>query len=92
MWRVHNSIKYWFYWRCFIKYTINNNSYKEIEDLNNEEIIKWFLPTYERISKNLYSDKNSIEELVNLLKSIGSNEIKLEYKNENPFLAKWNKI
>ncbi|MBP9597442.1 MAG: tyrosine-type recombinase/integrase, partial [Fusobacteriaceae bacterium] len=71
-----------------IKYTIKNNSYKEIEDLNNEEIIKWFLPTYERISKNLYSDKNSIEELVNLLKSIGSNEIKLEYKNENPFLAK----
>ena len=75
-----------------IKYTIKNNSYKEIEDLNNEEIIKWFLPTYERISKKLYSDKNSIEELVNLLKSIGSNEIKLEYKNENPFLAKWNKI
>lgn len=69
-----------------IKYTIKNNSYKEIEDLNNEEIIKWFLPTYERISKNLYSDKNSIE-LVNLLKSLGSNEIKLEYKNENPFLA-----
>ncbi len=71
-----------------IKYTIQNHSYKEIEDLNNEEIIKWFLPTYERISKNLYSDKNSIEELVNLLKSLGSNEIKLEYKNENPFLAK----
>ena len=30
-----------------IKYTINNNSYTEIEDLNNEEIIKWFLPTYD---------------------------------------------
>ncbi|PRM87144.1 site-specific integrase [Aliarcobacter cryaerophilus] len=71
-----------------IKYTINNNSYTDIEDLNNEEIIKWFLPTYKKISNNWQTNEKSKQELENLLKLLENKKIKLEYKNENPLLAK----
>ena len=71
-----------------IKYTINNNSYTDIEDLNNEEIIKWFLPTYQKISINWQTNEKNKQELENLLKLLENKKLKLEYKNENPFLAK----
>lgn len=71
-----------------IKYTINNNSYTEIEDLNNEEIIKWFLPTYQKISINWQTNKKNKQELENLLKLLENKKLKLEYKNENPILTK----
>ena len=71
-----------------IKYTINNNSYKEIEDLNNEDVIKWFLPTYQKISSNWQTNENNKQELENLLKLLENKKLKLEYKNENPILTK----
>ena len=71
-----------------IKYTINNNSYTEIEDLNNEEIIKWFLPTYQKISINWQTNEKNKQELENLLKLLENKKLKLEYKNENPILTK----
>ena len=71
-----------------IKYTINNNSYTDIEDLNNEEIIKWFLPTYQKISINWQTNEKNKQELENLLKLLENKKLKLEYKNENPILTK----
>lgn len=71
-----------------IKYTININSYKEIEDLNNEDVIKWFLPTYQKISSNWQINENNKQELENLLKLLENKKLKLEYKNENPILTK----
>ena len=71
-----------------IRYTINNNSYKEIEDLNNEDVIKWFLPTYQKISTNWQTNENNKQELENLLKLLENKKLKLEYKNENPILTK----
>lgn len=71
-----------------IKYTINNNSYKEIEDFNNEDVIKWFLPTYQNISRNWQTDQKNKQELENLLKLLENKKLKLEHKNENPILTK----
>ena len=71
-----------------IRYTINNNSYKEIEALNNEDVIKWFLPTYQKISSNWQTNENNKQELENLLKLLENKKLKLEYKNENPILTK----
>ena len=71
-----------------LKYASKQNRYNEIEDLDNEEIVKWFLPTYQKISKNWHINDKKKQELVNLLKLIENKNLKMEYKNENSLLTK----
>ena len=61
---------------------------KIYEALNNEDVIKWFLPTYQKISSNWQTNEKNKQELENLLKLLENKKLKLEYKNENPILTK----
>ncbi|WP_419782653.1 hypothetical protein [Malaciobacter marinus] len=68
-----------------IHYSVKNQKYDKIKNYSNEEIIKWFLPTYNKISKDWGSNKDTRNELILLLELL-DNKQKLEYKNENTFL------
>lgn len=70
-----------------IKYAVKKEKYNEIEDLNNEQIVKWFLPQYEKATLNWQFDDNKKESLVNLLNLLDNKKIQLEHKNENTFLT-----
>ena len=70
-----------------IKYASKQNKYNEVEDLYNKEIVKWFLPQYEKAALNWQFDDNKEESLVNLLSLLDNKKIKLEHKNENTFLT-----
>lgn len=69
-----------------IHYAVKNKGYDKIKNYSNEEIIKWFLPTYNKISKDWTRNKNTENELILLLELL-DNKQKLECKNENTFLA-----
>ncbi len=73
-----------------IIYSIKNNKFEEIEDYSNDEIIRWFLPKYDKIPKNWNTDSNSKLELEELLKIFDKKQkkIELENNNENTFLTK----
>ena len=62
-----------------IRYAINNKTYNEIEDLDSEEVIKWFLPTYKKISRNR-------QELTEFLTLLENKKHKLKYTNEKNIL------
>ncbi len=70
-----------------IRYHAKNNTYHEIEGLENEEIVKSFLPKYEKISEGWHNNSKSRKELENLLNLLDNKNEKLEYKNENTFLT-----
>jgi hypothetical protein len=70
-----------------IRYHAKNNTYHEIEGLENEQIIKSFLPKYEKISGGWYNNLETRKELENLLNLLDDKNEKLEYKNENTFLT-----
>ncbi len=50
-----------------IRYTYNKGNYREIESLSNEEIIKWFLPKYDKLPKDWHNNRKSEEEIKNFL-------------------------
>ena len=76
--------------KIFLSFRINSTVlFFDLENLeNNEEIIKWFLPTYQKISINWQTNEKNKQELENLLKLLENKKLKLEYKNENPILTK----
>ena len=67
--------------------SINIESISKDTDLNNEQIVKWFLPQYEKATLNWQFDDNKKESLVNLLNLLDNKKIQLEHKNENTFLT-----
>lgn len=72
-----------------IRYSSKNDEYKEVLDYSNDEIIRWFLPKYDKIPKNWNTNLESKKELEDLLKIFDNkqNNSQLEYKNENTFLT-----
>lgn len=42
-----------------IRYAAKNNSFDEIESFNDEQVIQWFLPRYERLPKDWHSNQQS---------------------------------
>lgn len=72
-----------------IRYSSRSDKYKEVLDYSNEDIIRWFLPKYDKIPKNWNTNSESKKELENLLKIFDNKQTnnQLEYKNENTFLT-----
>lgn len=70
-----------------IRYHAKNNIYHEIENMENEQIIKSFLPKFEQVSKDWHKNSESKKQLVKLLKILDNQNQQLEYKNENTFLT-----
>jgi len=71
-----------------IRYHAQNNTFHEIENLTNEQIVLSFLPKYEKLSQTWHynlEDRKQLELLLNMLEDKNK---KLEYKNENTFLPK----
>jgi hypothetical protein len=69
-----------------IKYAAKQKEYTEIEELDNKEIINWFLPRYKEASKE-WQLHNKKEPLINILNLLNNNKLKLEHKNENTLLS-----
>lgn len=70
-----------------IKYAAKQKEYTEIEELDNKEIINWFLPRYKEASKE-WQLHNNEKPLIKILNLLDNNKLKLEAKHENPILTK----
>jgi hypothetical protein len=69
-----------------IRYHAKNGTYSDIEHLNNEAIVKSFLPKYEQYSTDWLENPESQKQIEYLLNQIDNNK-QLEQKNENTFLT-----
>jgi hypothetical protein len=72
-----------------IRYVSKHGNFDEVEYLNNEEIMRWFLPKYERLPQDWYYNKESERKLVEFFEIFDNREIiKLQgSNNENTFLT-----
>lgn len=70
-----------------IKYAAKQKKYTEIEELDNREIVNWFLPIYRDASID-WQLHNNEKPLMNILNLLNNNKAKLEAKHENTLLAK----
>jgi len=73
-----------------IRYAAKNNSFKEIESFNDEQVIRWFLPRYERLPKDWHSNQQSRQALNKLLLILDPKNKNLlkGINNENTLLTK----
>lgn len=72
-----------------IRYAAKQGNFDEVEYLNNEEIIRWLLPKYERLPQDWYYNRESEKKLVEFFEIFDNREIiKLQgSNNENTFLT-----
>ena len=70
-----------------IRYHAKNGNYDEIEQMDNESIVKSFLPQYEKYSNSWFEDPDSYGQLINLLTLLNDNK-RPELINEDTFLTK----
>lgn len=72
-----------------IRYASKHGNFDDVEYLNNEEIIRWFLPKYERLPQDWYYNTESKKKLVEFFEIFDNREIiKLQgSNNENTFLT-----
>lgn len=73
-----------------IRYTSKIGKFDEISEYSNEDIIRWFLPKYDKIPRNWNNNDKTKKELEDLLKIFETQHknLRLENKNENTFLTK----
>lgn len=70
-----------------IKYALMQKEYNKIEDFDNQEIVQWFLPRYNKATKDLQLNNND-KPLKNLLNLLSNTKLELENKNENTLFTK----
>lgn len=71
-----------------IRFHAKNNTYHEVEHLENEAIVRSFLSKYEQYSKDWYFNPESQKQLEYLLNQISHQNQPLEHKHENTLLTK----
>jgi hypothetical protein len=73
-----------------IRYHAKSGTYSDIEHLDNEAIVKSFLPKYEQHSNDWLENSESQRQIEYLLNQLDDKNKKLEYKNEDTFLTSGN--